>query len=71
MRFNIAVENCCGDFTKVSTQVFVLILVWNRNPGGYVNKHFVDEQSIGAKGDKFVRGEPTIFAQFMGFRDAA
>ena len=45
--------------------------VGDRNTGGHVNKDFVDDQSIRAKRDKLVRGQPTVLAQLMRFHDAA
>jgi hypothetical protein len=45
--------------------------VGDRNTGSHVNKDFMNDQSISAKHDKLVRGQPTVLAQFMRFYDAA
>ena len=70
MRRNIAIENGCRDFTKGFAQVFIAT-VGDGNAGGHLNEQFMNDQSIGAKRDQLVRGQPAVLAQFLGLVDAA
>src|ERR1022692_4660851 len=67
---NISIENGCGYFTKVSTQVRVVTTVRDCNAGGHVNEQFVDNQSVGTKRDKFIHRQTTVVALLMHFRNA-
>src|SRR3974390_1647528 len=67
---NISIENGRGYFTEVSTQVLVGPPVWDSKTGGHVNEQFMDNQSLGAKRDKFMHRQTTVVAQFMRCRYA-
>src|SRR5262249_9337136 len=65
MRRDESIENCCGNTAEVFAQILVVAPVRNRYSGRYVNEQLVNDQSLHAKCNKFLRRQAAEVTQFI------
>src|SRR5262249_13093267 len=70
MRCYKSIKDGCSDLAEVSAQVLVITAIGDGKAGRHVNQQFVNDQTIGAKGDKLMHRQAAVVAQLMRFRDA-
>src|ERR1700716_4024743 len=67
---DVLVENGGRDLAKVPAEVLVVGPVRDSDTGGYANQQLVDDEPLGAKGDKVLRRQAAIVAELQGFGQA-
>jgi len=70
MRSDVFGENGRGDFTKIPAEVLVVVAVGDGETGGHVNQQLVDDEPVGTKGNKLLRGQTAIVAKLERFGHA-
>ena len=70
MRSDVVGENSRGDFTKVPTEVLVVVRVGDGETGGLAIQQFVDDEPLGTKGNKLLRRQAALVAKLERFRHA-